>query len=301
MLLVCPSCSSAFRIDAKALGAEGRSVRCGQCRTVWHASPADARPEPETASASAETRSAAVTPPPPPAAEPPAEDWGAGFSDEATNNSQPAPEPHTEPEPAIAEAMSAPPAPPSDEPPHVAAPALVPDNSLEVLATRRSRRPVGPAPRKKAPREPFYKSLSPSKLVVIGCVISIMLIVANRTTIVRHWPDTAEIFEAFGLRVNLRGLDFQDITTQREVQDGVAVLTITGNIVNQSRYTTDIPKLRFSVRDAGGREIYTWTAAPQKPLLESGEVLQFRSRLASPPPEGRDVMVRFLTRKDLGQ
>ena len=39
MLLVCPSCSASYEVQAAALGAAGRSVRCHKCRTVWHASP----------------------------------------------------------------------------------------------------------------------------------------------------------------------------------------------------------------------------------------------------------------------
>jgi predicted Zn finger-like uncharacterized protein len=39
MLLVCPSCSASYEVQAAALGAAGRSVRCHKCLTVWHASP----------------------------------------------------------------------------------------------------------------------------------------------------------------------------------------------------------------------------------------------------------------------
>jgi hypothetical protein len=38
---------------------------------------------------------------------------------------------------------------------------------------------------------------------------------------------------------------------------------------------------------------------PPRSVLPSGEALPFRSRLASPPPEGRDVLVRFFARRDL--
>jgi len=54
----------------------------------------------------------------------------------------------------------------------------------------------------------------------------------------------------------------------------------------------------FAVRDEGGKEVYTWTAMPSRTSLAPGETLAFRSRLASPPAEGRDVSVRFFTRRD---
>jgi hypothetical protein len=33
--------------------------------------------------------------------------------------------------------------------------------------------------------------------------------------------------------------------------------------------------------------------------LPSGEAVAFRTRLASPPPETRDVLMRFFTRRDV--
>lgn len=41
MLIVCPSCTSAYRIDAGKVGMDGRSVRCAACRETWFISPAD--------------------------------------------------------------------------------------------------------------------------------------------------------------------------------------------------------------------------------------------------------------------
>ncbi|NJL08224.1 MAG: hypothetical protein HC900_08110 [Methylacidiphilales bacterium] len=55
MLLVCPSCSSAFRIPPAAITVAGRAVRCSHCQHVWTAVPDDLVPEPdfETAEAGA--------------------------------------------------------------------------------------------------------------------------------------------------------------------------------------------------------------------------------------------------------
>jgi predicted Zn finger-like uncharacterized protein len=41
MLIVCPSCASAYEIEAGKVGLEGRSVRCAACRETWFISPAD--------------------------------------------------------------------------------------------------------------------------------------------------------------------------------------------------------------------------------------------------------------------
>ncbi|MWV22948.1 hypothetical protein FVE89_13250 [Methylobacterium sp. 2A] len=41
MLIVCPSCASAYEIEAGKVGMEGRSVRCAACRETWFITPAD--------------------------------------------------------------------------------------------------------------------------------------------------------------------------------------------------------------------------------------------------------------------
>jgi hypothetical protein len=61
-----------------------------------------------------------------------------------------------------------------------------------------------------------------------------------------------------------------------------------------------VPRLRFVVRNDSGNDIYTWTALPTRSLLSPGEALAFASKLASPPPETHDVLVRFFNRHDLG-
>ena len=39
MILACPSCGTKFKIDPGKLGAQGRTVRCANCRHTWHANP----------------------------------------------------------------------------------------------------------------------------------------------------------------------------------------------------------------------------------------------------------------------
>ena len=46
MIISCPECGGKFRIDPSALGAGGRTVRCGKCAHTWLQAPPD--PEAET-------------------------------------------------------------------------------------------------------------------------------------------------------------------------------------------------------------------------------------------------------------
>ena len=80
---------------------------------------------------------------------------------------------------------------------------------------------------------------------------------------------------------------------------GTSVLVLEGTIVNLTTRTLEVPRLRFALRNAAGQEVYAWTAQPTKSTLGSGNGLPFRARLASPPADGRDVIVRFLNRRDV--
>ena len=111
---------------------------------------------------------------------------------------------------------------------------------------------------------------------------------------------TASLYAAIGLGVNLRGLALADVTSETQTAEGVPVLLVQGRIVSAARRVVDVPRLRFAVRNGSGNEIYSWTAPPGRSLLAPGETLAFQSRLASPPPETRDVLVRFFNRRDLG-
>jgi hypothetical protein len=77
------------------------------------------------------------------------------------------------------------------------------------------------------------------------------------------------------------------------------VLLIEGVITGETRKTVELPRLRFSVRDAQGAEVYAWNAVLEQSVLKPGEKAWFKSRLASPPPEGRNIDVRFFSKRDL--
>ena len=52
----------------------------------------------------------------------------------------------------------------------------------------------------------------------------------------------------------MRGLGFKDIKITNETVDGKPVLVIEGMIVGETRKPVELPRLRFSVRDAQGAE-----------------------------------------------
>lgn len=324
MLIVCPSCATSFTLAPAALGTAGRTVRCARCRTVWFASAKPApelppEPAPETA---AEADSAV-------ASESLSRDTGAALpSENAASDTDLAAadimadtasiketrdavmETGAEVDSASAEvadpsavdvmapetlaAAEAPPlAPIADEisPLAVTPPAEIEvGEDIETVAARRAR--------SEAARRRRLGLMGVPGLAAALFAIDAGFIVW-RADVVRVVPQTAPLFAAIGLPVNLRGLSFVNVGTTKDVHDGVPVLVVEGTIVATGAKPADVPRLRFAVRNDKGQEIYSWTAAPARGVLGIGETQTFRSRLASPPAESRDVVVRFVNRNDM--
>jgi hypothetical protein len=138
----------------------------------------------------------------------------------------------------------------------------------------------------------------PLPIAIVALVTLCVALLGWRKDIVRHAPQLASFYSAIGLPVNLRGLAFADLKIGNEIHDGVPVLVVEGMIVSTVSMPVDVPRLRFALRNATGAEVYSWTAQPSQALLPAFETMPFRSRLASPPPEGHDIQVRFFTRRD---
>jgi predicted Zn finger-like uncharacterized protein len=165
-----------------------------------------------------------------------------------------------------------------------------PAEDIETYAARRQRR---------GGRAAWRWPLSGLQNGILALLIVDAVLIGWRDAFVRILPQTASFYATMGLPVNLRGLDFADISTATEQHDGVPILVVDGSIVNVSHRIVDVPRLKFAVRNAAGEEIYSWTAVPPRANLPPGEAVQFRSRLASPPVGGQAVLVRFMTRRDI--
>jgi predicted Zn finger-like uncharacterized protein len=323
MQITCPNCSTSYRIADEAIGPKGRQVRCARCAHSWRLAPQpvaadDGRAKTDEAAFRAElggVEAAAepiAAPSVVPDAQPPA---SASEEPDAVPNSEsaqqatdtPAPdEPVTIPEPAPQEAEDLAPVALADIPiPVENAPPLVPapgdgaepaappqlENEREDIETVAARRARSAAKRRNRFR-------IPKQLAIAVMLVACTALIGFRKEVVRHVPQLASLYARIGLPVNLRGLDFADVRIGSEIHDGVPVMVVEGTIVNRVSMPVDVPRLRFSLRSVTGAELYAWTAQPGQPVLEPGQSLPFRSRLASPPAETHDVQVRFFTRRD---
>ncbi|HWY25122.1 MAG TPA: hypothetical protein VNX47_09385, partial [Nevskia sp.] len=139
----------------------------------------------------------------------------------------------------------------------------------------------------------------PTACAAMGALVLALII--WRVDMVRLLPQTATFYKMVGLEVNLRGLMFKDVKISTETVEGKPVLVIEGMITGEARKPVELPRLRFSVRDAQGAEIYAWNAVLEQTVLRPGERAWFKSRLASPPAEGRNIDIRFFNKRDLAR
>ena len=286
MQITCPNCQSSYTVADTALGEKGRSVRCAKCKEVWHAMP-----------------------PVPAMAEPVVEEWQPSVDEwkPSTDEWQPTVDP-----PAAEEAAAPPPEgseptsdaawPQSDtahagDPPHVEdAPPVAPDQPVEAMSQKPGVSNYEEIRRRKAARLKAEKDrglgITAGRIAAAFAGLIVALVVA-RENIVRLLPQTASLYAQLGLHVNVRGIDFANLKTSYETQDGTRVLVVEGGIRNISSAVQPVANIRYSMRNAAGVEVYSWTGVPDRNLMPPGETTQFRTRLASPPNDGRDVRVSF--------
>src|SRR5262249_35177304 len=179
MLIVCPACTAAYRIELSTLGAAGRTVRCARCRATWFASVAD------LASAALALPSGQGTDPPAPA------------TDERREGEQEHEAGGT------ADAAADPTSITIDNAPSLV-PALAHENGtaggsgadIETLAARRERQGAGKNKRRRRARPGL-----PTIILVLAAVLAAL--VNWRATVVSFVPQTAGLFASIGLPVNL--------------------------------------------------------------------------------------------------
>jgi predicted Zn finger-like uncharacterized protein len=266
MHVVCPSCDTAFVVDPAALGTAGRSVRCTRCGTTWFATPPDDAPGEVIADAI------------------------GGAQQRSSSKALVARRDMLPWQDAVVIDVA-------DGPP------LVPGylNGVQTIETAPDINHTGVRRASNGSRRAAKRPRGRTRLVSVTVILAAVVAgaIAARSNLVRAVPDLAGLYAAAGLPVNLRGLEFSAVKTTREMHDGIPVLVVEGEVVNVTSRPVELPRLRLAVLGAGNRELYAWSAPLPRAILSDGERISFRNRLASPPADGREVLVRFQNREDM--
>lgn len=139
-----------------------------------------------------------------------------------------------------------------------------------------------------AGRRPAKRKGPPAPLVWAGlaAVLAVLALTLAlfRNEVVRLWPKTAALYAAAGMSVNGVGLVIEGVRLAPAVQNGQAVLGISGKIRNERDRPTPAAPLQVTLYDSAGAELGRLVARPVDalPPLES----RYFSVLVRNPPPG---------------
>lgn len=116
---------------------------------------------------------------------------------------------------------------------------------------------------------------------------------AARHPLARVWPQSASLFTAAGLKVNIYDLVIEDVETSRTQTPQGESIRVHGVIRNLRRDQQQTPPVRILWRDAKGVLISDTLGHPEKSVLEAGKLTRFESIVTGPATRAAMVEVRF--------
>lgn len=139
--------------------------------------------------------------------------------------------------------------------------------------------------------------------VAIGWGVLALLLLAGlggayvmRADVVRALPGMAKVYAAVGVPVNIRNLEFEDVSYAWAVDDGRLILEVRGEVVNISDEPVRVPTVTFNLRNDADADIYQWAADIRTEPLAARDRTRFVARIPTPPKDVRSLQVRFADR-----
>lgn len=263
MIISCPECAAKFLIDAAALGATGRMVRCGKCAHTWAEAP------PETISENIGTladEDAAPTPDADPVADP---DQGSESEMESDSDSK-------------------------SDPPFDSD-----DSEFEPGADQETDRGGGGAniragvPALQRKRKNIVAKLAWILLILtVGGVAGGALFFQNR--VIETWPAAKRLYTMIGLTQEPLGVGLNLVNvkfSQQGAKDGG--LLVEGEVENISDRVLDVPGLRATLFDKQKTAVQHWPFRASLPRLLPGENVKFRTIIKNPAKGAVRIEIEF--------
>jgi len=321
MIIVCPNCSTRYEVAEQAIGDHGRSVQCANCQRSWHAQAVvdegfsallgDALNEPaaekkpktkKTTKADEDALDIAF------AAEEdneatsklinhdelPADDEDPfGNDDDGTVSAREAVGGAIDAAQDVMNAMN------DDNEVELSSYAARRRQQIERM--RRSRR-IAKRRREIARALPMAKLRRNVSFGALGfSVLVLALLFGFSTRIVQFYPEMAGFYRLFGQTINVVGLEFADVHTDRVWRDGHEVLTVRAKIENVTDKIIYLPPIRVALIDEEAQVIYEWNTTPGLAVLEAHGLFEFKAELPSPPNDVKRVKLRFLDWQSSGR
>lgn len=263
MILACPSCQTRYVVPDTAIGPNGRTVRCANCRHSWFQEPA--------------LGAAAIPPAPTPASAPVPEPDPVRTADDGPSPAPVAPPP-VPPVVAPAEEPAAPPPPPPEAFAATAEPAprAMPAAADEPLPFRRARR--NPAKR----------------WTMVAAAAAVLMIGATGALFYYGLPSWAQGLGLPG------AADEPDLVIElppnqdhRELADGTIYFAASGVIINPTDREQRVPPILAELRDAQGTIVYSWTIKPPVRMLPPNEKVNFSEAKLDIPRRATQLTVSW--------
>ena len=121
-----------------------------------------------------------------------------------------------------------------------------------------------------------------------------------RENVVRSVPNLASLYKGIGLPVNVRGLEFRDVKSSRDLQNGEQILIVEGKIHNVTGGEVTVPVVSVTLRSPTGGEIDTLSTQPEAAKLGNAGETAFKIQLPNPSSDAKDALVHFSDSQNLG-
>lgn len=285
VIIACPHCGTRYQVPPETLGDAGRKVACAHCGQSWMAEPGAALPVPQEddklfseADERALDKSFAE-------AESSLREVPASVRQLIPKGEVPPPEVMR----SITEIKAA-----LESKSGKTLSDVAPDDAARTPEQKKAQGKLEKRQRafaKHLPSARLARVLRVAGLGMLAAVISGGVLF--RTDIVRAVPDLAGLYAAVGLRVNVIGLDFSEVTTLRSRQGGNDVLTVNATIFGVEPRLVMVPPVVVTLLGSDDTPVYSWSVAPKQRDLEPGEMIGFSAELVSPPDGAEQVRLSF--------
>lgn len=322
IVIVCPHCGTRYQLPPEAIGPDGRKVACAHCGKSWLAerpppqpvpppreddrlfSPADEDRLDKSFAAEERSISSQVPTPLKPAlkrGEPPSPEVARSIAEIKA---------------AIAPKAKAAAAKPADGEAAGGSPAergpgpAARSGGARALAVARAQaardtaRKLGALIRQRLTSDrnlPTVRLTRLSRVVAVGLLGSVLVGgVLLRSEMVRLIPDLAGLYAAVGLKVNVVGLDFADVSTLLSRRGEETLISVNASIVGLEQHRVAVPPVIVTLLDAEDKPVYQWSVVTRARDLEPGELVSLSTELPSPPDAAVRVRLSFAEGLSLG-